>query len=155
MSDSNVQDTQVSEKSYQDSEVEDQEENSMQLEETAPEIKQIENISDDNSENLVSDDDAYNPSEDETSRNEITRMKSLKISQTNFMNTLKKGGKKKKRGKEVDPQERMKELIQQAEKLASFLLSKHKMNAHDPRDKSAIRRKKTKSVSKEDIGRLL
>lgn len=91
----------------------------------------------------------------EVTEHETSRLKSLKASQNQFADNLKKSNKKKSAENSKDPQERMKELISQAEKLASFLLSKHKMHAHDPREKQQIRRKKTKSVSKEDISQLL
>ena len=69
------------------------------------------------------------------------------------MKEIKASGKKmkKKTAKITDPEAKMKELISQAEKLATFLLSKHKMHAADPRDGSAVKRRNTADVEQDEL----
>jgi hypothetical protein len=66
--------------------------------------------------------------DDEAEHKEYSRIQELKKSKSSFMKDLvgkeKKDNKKKGRSRE----QQMKELIHHAEKYASFLLSKHKMN---------------------------
>lgn len=78
------------------------------------------------------------PALDEDNRRELTRMRDLKNSQQAYMREIKASGKKQAASRKTKgtPEEKMKELIAQAEKLTSFLLSKHNMNAGDPRDTS-------------------
>ena len=92
-------------------------------------------------------------SEDESSQKQIIRMKHLKESQTNYLDELKKSNKKKGRSRaNDDPQQKMKELIEQAEKLASFLISKHKMGFSDVKSKGkeSTRRNRKRQGESED-----
>lgn len=59
---------------------------------------------------------------------EKTRLNQLKKSKNSFMKDLVTSRGKEPKKKEKSRDEQMKELINQAEKYASFLLSKHKMN---------------------------
>lgn len=56
------------------------------------------------------------------------RLRELKKSKSSFMKDLVSSGKKEVKKKEKSRDDQMKDLINQAEKYASFLLSKHKMN---------------------------
>lgn len=95
-------------------------------------------------------DESYD--EEKNQEREIKRMRKMKQSQNEYMNEIRKSSRKSKKVKnDTSSEDKMKELISQAEKLATFLLSKHRMNAGDPRDANTIRRKKTKSVKKEDV----
>lgn len=64
--------------------------------------------------------------DEEAEAKEKERMKELKKSKSSFMKGLAKPPVKEK--KQKGHEEQMKELINQAEKYASFLLSKHKMH---------------------------
>lgn len=58
---------------------------------------------------------------------EKDRMNELKKCKSSYVRNLHKGEVKEKKKKDIEQQ--MKDLINQAEKYASFLLSKHKMNS--------------------------
>lgn len=68
----------------------------------------------------------YGEGECEESQKEIERFESLKKSKNTFIETLEITPKKKKKEKE-NIELRMKDLIKRAEQLASFLLTRHKL----------------------------
>lgn len=68
------------------------------------------------------------PSDDEAEQKEFTRMQELKKSKSSFMKDLVGKDKKENKKKGKSREQQMKDLIYHAEKYASFLLSKHKMN---------------------------
>ena len=68
------------------------------------------------------------PFDEEAEHKEMNRLQELKKSKSSFMKDLVGKEKKDKKKKEKSREQQMKELINQAEKYASFLLSKHKMN---------------------------
>jgi hypothetical protein len=67
------------------------------------------------------------PEAQDIKQKEIERIHTLKQSESTFINKLKQTEVKTKK-KTKDRDQQMKDLINQAEKYASFLLSKHKMN---------------------------
>lgn len=90
--------------------------------------------------------------DEENSRKELLRMRDLKSSQRKYMDHIKASGKKgKNTAIETDVLElKMKELIFQAERLASFLLSKHRMNSADPRNERSLKRRNTVTKEEDD-----
>jgi hypothetical protein len=66
--------------------------------------------------------------DEQAEQKEKGRLKELKKSKNSFMKDLVSSGKKDTKKKEKSRDDQMKDLINQAEKYASFLLSKHKMH---------------------------